>query len=148
MRGASALDQLLTEFKDAPIKVMVVWEPVLKTDFAAPLNRVLGLLHDPRVAQHWDPERILSADLVRSVNENPSRYGREEPLPADFIAWDVVAVFGKDARWDRDLPPPAYYGGPVVEAIEEARKAIEEEVGGTSPVTAPTGSPPHSGSQR
>jgi hypothetical protein len=124
VRGASALDQLLAEFKDAPIKVMVVWEPVLKTDFAAPLNRVLGLLHDPRVAQHWDPERILSTDLVRSVNENPSRYGREEPLPADFIAWDVVAVFGRDARWDGNLPPPMHYDGPVIEAMEETRKSI------------------------
>jgi hypothetical protein len=134
VRGASALDQLLAEFKDAPVKVQVVWEPVLKTDFAAPLNRVLGLLHDPRVAQHWDPERILSADLVRAVNENPSRYDMEQPFPADFVVWDVVAVFGKDARWERDLPPPAYYGGPVVESIEGARKAIAAQLGRETPL--------------
>jgi hypothetical protein len=35
-------------------------------------------------------------------------------------------VFGKDAHWERDAPPPAYYGGPVVEAIEEARKVVAD----------------------
>jgi hypothetical protein len=119
---------LLAEFPQAHLHVQVVWEPVLKTDFGAPLTQVLGLLEDRRVAQYWDPNRVISADLVRSVNENPPRYSREEKLPPGFVSWDVVAVFSKSARWERDLPVPAYYGGPVVHAIDDARKAIGEEL--------------------
>lgn len=112
-----------------------MWEPVLKTDIAAPSTRVLGLLRDRRVVQYWDPARVLSADMVRSANEDPARYGLEGPLPPDFIAWDVVAVFAKAARWDRDLPAPAYYGTPVVDSIDAARKALAAELAGAPAAT-------------
>lgn len=124
VRGASALNRLLRDFPDADLVVQVVWEPVLATDVAPPLSRVLGLMDDRRVTQHWDPARVLSADLVRAVNAFPERYGFEEPLSPDFVAWDVVAVFGPGARWERDVPVPAYYGGPVADVIEPTRNAI------------------------
>ena len=128
MRGASALDALLAEFPEAKLRVQVVWEPVLKSDIAAPLSRVLGLLQDRRVTQYWDPGRVVSSDLIRSVNEEPKRYGREDRLPPGFIAWDVVAVFAKSARWERDLPTPVHYEGPVVQAIGLTRQAIAEQL--------------------
>jgi hypothetical protein len=126
VRGASALDALLAEFPDARLRVQVVWEPVLKTDIAAPLTSVLGLIKDRRVRQYWDPGRIVSADLVRTFNQNPARYGRDEDLPPGFVAWDLVAVFAKDAHWERDLPVPVQYDGPVVHAIDATRTAIAE----------------------
>jgi hypothetical protein len=124
VRGASALNELLAEFPNARIRVQIVWEPVLKSDIAAPLTNVLGLLTDHRVTQYWDPERVVSQDLVRAVNSSPNRYRREEPLPPGFIAWDVVAVFPGDARWEGALPVPAYYGGPVVQVMTETKNSI------------------------
>ena len=124
MRGASALNRLLTEFPAAEIQVQVVWEPVLRTDVAAPLSGVLALLQDRRVLQYWDPDLRLSGDLVRAANRDPARYRLEEPFPPDFVAWDLVAVFGKTTRWDADLPVPLYYGGPVVDVIEETKKGL------------------------
>ena len=128
VRGASALDELLAEFPNARIHVQVVWEPVLKSDIAAPITKVLGLLDDQRVSQYWDPNRVVSQDLVRAVNAQPGRYRLEEALPPGFIAWDVVAVFGGDARWDDDLPVPAYYGGPVAHVMTETKESIAEQV--------------------
>lgn len=128
MRGASALNQLLAEFPDARLRVQVVWEPVIPSDIAPPLNRVLRLFEDRRVTQYWDPERVVSADIVRAVNAAPTRYGLEEALPPDFIAWDVVAVFAGAFRWETDLPVPVYYGGPVVDVIDETRQAIAGEL--------------------
>lgn len=106
--------------------MLVVWEPVLKSDLAAPLSGVLARLSDPRVTQYWDPGRVISADLVRSVNEEPARYGFEDVLPPGFVAWDVVAVFARSARWERDVPVPSHYDGPVVQAIDATRQAIAE----------------------
>ena len=128
MRGASALDQVLAAFPQARLHVQVVWEPVLATDVAAPFNRVLGLIDDPRVTQYWDPDLVLSAEIVRAVNGDPSRYGFEERLPPDFVVWDVVAIFPGSAGWDRDLPVPVYYGGPVLNDVENARRAIAAEL--------------------
>jgi hypothetical protein len=118
---------LLAEFPDAPLRVQVVWEPVLMTDVAPPLTGVLGRLEDDRVTQYWDPDRVLAADILRAVNQAPARYGFDGPLPQDFIVWDVVAVFDRTARWEADLPVPAYYGGPVVDVIEPTRRAIAAE---------------------
>lgn len=126
MRGASALDRLLAESPQARIRVLVVWEPVLKTDIAPPLSGVLASFADRRVTQYWDPGRVVSADMVRSVNETPVRYGFAEPLPPGFVSWDVVAVFAPSAHWERDVPVPRYFDGPVVKAIDATRKAIAE----------------------
>jgi hypothetical protein len=115
---------LLAEFPEAHLRVQVVWEPVLKSDIAAPLTPILGLFQDRRVTQYWDPNRVVSTDLVRSVNEDPARYRREDKLPSGFISWDVVAVFAKSAPWEQDLPVPIYYGGPVRDVIEDTRQAI------------------------
>jgi len=117
---------MLERFPDQPILVQVVWEPVLVTDIAPPLSRVLGLIPDRRVIQYWDPDRVLSSDLVRAANAHPEKYGLEEPFPPDFVTWDFIAVFGKSARWEGDLPGPTHYGGPVVQAIEEARASVSE----------------------
>ena len=128
MRGASAVDDMLAGFADVPIQVLVVWEPVLKTDVAAPLTGVLGLIGDRRVIQYWDPDLVVSTDIVRSANEDPARYSLEEPLPPGFIAWDAILVFGASARWDEDLPPPAHYDGPVAGAIDGVKRAIANEM--------------------
>lgn len=106
------------------MQIHVVWEPVLFTDVSEPVSKVLGLLDDPRIVQYWDAGLVVSADIVRAVNENPPLYGRDEPLPPDFIAWDVVAIFDPSAQWQRNLPPPAYYGGPVEDVLPETRKAL------------------------
>jgi hypothetical protein len=103
---------------------------VLLTDVAPPSSGTMKLLDDARVSQYWDPARVVSDDIVRAVNLEPARYGLDERLPADFIAWDVVAVFAPSSKWDRDLPPPAYYGGPVEDVISETRTALAGTLAG------------------
>lgn len=126
MRGGPALNGVLEGFPGAPIRAIVVWEPVLATDVSAPFSSVLALLPDARVAQFWDPERTLSRDIVRAVATDPRRYGFEKALSEDFIVWDVVAVFGADAQWSLDLPVPSYYDGPVYAATIGLQRAIED----------------------
>jgi hypothetical protein len=128
VRGASALNRLLAEFPGAPLHVQVVWEPVLKTDLAPPLTGVLNLIDDPRVVQYWDPRRVVSAELVRAVNQRPDRFGFDEPLPPEFVVWDVVALYDRSARWDGDVPVPIHYGGPVLNAIDQTREELSEQL--------------------
>ena len=60
MRGASALESLLEKQTDSHLRVFVVWEPVLATDLTAPSTITLRRIHDPRVKQYWDSNRLLS----------------------------------------------------------------------------------------
>jgi len=124
VRGASALDEVLAKFPEAPLKVVVVWEPVVRTDIAPPFKSALARIDDPRVSQFWDPDLALSRDIVRAVNDGPARYGFAEALPEEFIVWDVVAVFGEVDRWSDDLPVPVYYGGPVYSVTDELQEAL------------------------
>lgn len=128
MRGASALQRVLDDNPAAGLSVFVVWEPVVWTDLGPPMTSVLGLVHDRRARQYWDRERVLSEDILRGLRADPARYSLDEPLPDDTIVWDVVAVFPRGQLWDSDFPPPAYYGAPVVEAIDELRASLAKEL--------------------
>jgi hypothetical protein len=146
VRGASALQGLLDGHEDLPLRVYVVWEPVLFSDIAPPTSRTLRRIHDARVAQFWDADRVLSADILRAVRADPSRYSLQEELPEEFVLWDVVAAFPRGSRWDADLPVPFQYGGPVVDAIPSLRAALSAEGAGSTgppgPAAAAAQEPP------
>jgi len=127
VRGASALQEALTEKAKLPLRVFVVWEPVLVTDIAPPTTRTLGLIHDSRAAQYWDRERVLSEDIVRALRADPSRYpvGDElEKVDEETIVWDFIALFPRGVLWERDIPVPVFHGFPVVRSIAGLRQGL------------------------
>lgn len=125
MRGASALQQVLSERPGARIRAFVVWEPVLWSDIAPPIGRVLAETPDRRARQYWDRDRLLSAAVVQSALDDPGAWDLEEPFAPGAIVWDYVALYSPGARWDDALPAPAYQGYPVVEIIDELRRELE-----------------------
>ncbi|HXN45413.1 MAG TPA: hypothetical protein VN893_02160 [Bryobacteraceae bacterium] len=100
----------MKEFGGQPIRVFVVWEAVLPTDWTAPSTSTLRRISDTRAAQFWDKGRLLS----RAMGERDRR----------SIVWDQIIVYPRQAVWTQVPPPPSYRGGPVLEAIERARAEI------------------------
>ena len=117
MRGASALEAALATAGSADLKVFVVWEPVLSTDWGPPNAAALGRIGDRRVSQFWDRPHALSA-AIRAAGD-PRVLG-ERRLKGDIV-WDYVAVFPPGVRWDERYPVPEYAGAPVLDIIDEAR---------------------------
>jgi len=111
VRGASALESLLETQADPHLRVFVIWEPVLATDLSAPSTIALRRLHDPRVKQYWDPNRVLSH--VMGEHDRPS------------VVWDYIAVYKPAQIWTDAPPQPEFKGRPVVRFIEGTRKALE-----------------------
>lgn len=101
-----------------PLRVLVIWEPVLRTDLAPPTSHVLGHIADRRAAQFWDEGRLLSALLVKSARE------RGDPVPDDNIAWDLVAIYSPGVRWEDAPPRPDYADSPVVQGIDAVRQRL------------------------
>ncbi len=94
------------------MRVFVVWEPVLFTDWTAPSTAALRRIADSRAAQFWDKGRLIS----HSMGEHDRR----------SVVWDSIAVYGPGTVWN-DRPPQAIYqGGPVVRVVEPARKALAQ----------------------
>lgn len=111
MRGASALESLLEAQTDARLRVFVIWEPVLATDLSAPSTITLRRIHDRRVRQYWDSNRVLSHAM--GEHDRPS------------LVWDYIAVYKPDQIWTETPPQPEFTGRPVVRLIEGARKAMQ-----------------------
>ena len=93
------------------MRVFVVWEPVLPTDFTAPSTSALARIPDGRVIQYWDGKRALS----RLLGEH-SR---------STVVWDNIAVYAPGTLWQEAPPTPVYSDHPVRNVIGGARNAIQ-----------------------
>jgi hypothetical protein len=120
LQGASATEQLLQENNGASVRVFVVWEPVLATDFAAPSTSALARIPDVRASQYWDRKRALS-HLLGERNRST-------------VVWDSIAVYAPGTFWQDTPPKPVYSNGPVRDVINGAKDAIQRlRTSGTTP---------------
>lgn len=88
------------------IRVFVVWEPVLATDWRAPSTATLRRVSDQRARQYWDEGRLLSKAMGETGKKS--------------IIWDQVLVYGRGITWSETEPPKAILRvGPVVDVIDE-----------------------------
>lgn len=134
MRGASAIQDALREVPNLPLRVLVVWEPVLATDVAPPTNRVLARVLDRRAVQFWDEDRLISREILRA---SPSGAASDPDAEDGEIVWDYVAIHPAGSRWEGGPPPPDFEGGTVVEVIEEVRSRLGAESEDRSRPVAP-----------
>jgi len=120
LQGASATERLLHENNSRNVRVFVVWEPVLATDFAAPSTATLARISDVRASQYWDRERVLS-HLLGERNRST-------------VVWDSIAVYAPGTLWQDPPPKPIYSSGPVRDAISGAKDAVKSlGAGGKNP---------------
>ena len=126
MRGASAIQKVLSRNPDAKVSVFATWEPILLTDWSKPGQSVLNRIADSRVKQLWDPQHLLATQLAKDARP-------PQPAPEcctrDGILWDLVAVYPPDAVWREAIPPAALFNGAVVEqeaAIEAALRKLQQ----------------------
>jgi hypothetical protein len=99
--------------KDPNLRVFVIWEPVLSSDWGPPNGSALARMGDRRVVQFWDRPRALS-EAIRAAGDQPGRLKGN-------IVWDYVAVFAPGVRWEQQYPFPAFAGAPVLDIIDRAR---------------------------
>ena len=106
---------MLKEFAGKPIRVLVVWEPVLPTDWGAPSTSSLKRIGDPRAIQYWDKGRLISHLLGEHDRGS--------------IVWDQVAVFPAGTFWNEHPPQPLWEDGPVVRVTGPLHSAVARALG-------------------
>lgn len=109
----------MAQFAGKRVRVFVVWEPVLFSDWSSPSTATLGRISDTRAEQFWDKRRVVS----HSMGEHDR----------GSIVWDYIAVYPTGAVWEEHPPNPLYEGGPVVRVIGEARSALTQDLTQTKP---------------
>ncbi|HWF46645.1 MAG TPA: hypothetical protein VG168_06550 [Bryobacteraceae bacterium] len=100
----------MQRFIGKPIRVFVVWEPVLITDWTRPSTATLNRISDPRASQYWDRRRLISHSLGEHDRHS--------------VVWDFVAVYAPGTIWGGQPPEPIYRGGPVVRVIDSVNAAL------------------------
>jgi hypothetical protein len=106
------------------VRVLVVWEPILPTDWRPPSGSTLGRIPDGRVHQFWDPKHVVSAELkVRAARTPP------QPKPDCCVQkgfyWDEAILYPAGTRW-KDAPASLFWNGPVVKVIPSLDKKLLE----------------------
>jgi hypothetical protein len=94
------------------VKALIVWEPVLVTDWAAPSASALKRIEDVRATQFWDKKRLLSHAL--------GEHNRKS------IVWDSVSVYPAGASWQQRPQRAPYMNGPVDRVVDSTKAAITQ----------------------
>jgi len=113
LRGASAVEGFIAQHREEKFAVLVVWEPILPTDWTSPSSSTLARISDSRARQFWDPNHLVAQELKIAAEK------RLLPQPHccfnKGFNWDEVALYAPYSRWN-DAPAPAFWNGPVVKA--------------------------------
>ena len=105
------MGRLLREINNQDVRVFVIWEPVLPTDFVAPSTAALARIPDARAAQYWDRTRALS-HLLGERNRST-------------VVWDYIAVYAPGTLWQDAPPKPIYSDNPVRDVISGVKESIQ-----------------------
>jgi len=94
------------------VRVFVVWEPILSTDWSPPSTFALHRIADARVQQYWDPDHLIAKRLAA---DRRAPQPDEDCCERSGILWDLVAVYPVDPIWADRLPIAVMFNGPVVD---------------------------------
>lgn len=92
--------------KSDNLTVLVVWEPILPSDWGRPTHLVMARIPDRRVVQFWDKDHLIAKQLDTQLRtKQPSCCRHSGTL------WDLVALYPDRTKWDES--EPLYIDGPV-----------------------------------
>ena len=124
MRGASAVQQLLDRYPKQKLIVLIVWEPILLTDWTSPSRSTLARVSDPRARQFWDPQHLVAEQVSRMAKVQTSVPGPDCCKEKGFD-WDEAILYASRTQW-KYLRVPAFWNGPVYRVIPGLEKALRE----------------------
>ena len=121
LRGASAVAEVLKARSDAPVRVLVVWEPVLPTDWGSPSPSLTAFVADRRATHFFDRDRRLSASMGGPAMVQKLAADSKIEFEMKDVIWDVAFVYPPGARWgDRAASaraPVVDFGGDLSAAL-------------------------------
>src|SRR5712692_84403 len=115
LAGASAIQEILKQTHSVPIRVLVVWEPILPTDWSRPSGMVQSRISDPRAVQFWDKDHLVAKELQQQLS------GSKICCQRNGIIWDVAALYPNNVQWGS---APAFFDGAVLDVADDVRQHL------------------------
>ena len=105
--------------------MLVVWEPILATDWKSPSANTLARIPDRRVRQFWDAKHVVASALNEIAKQKP-----QQPEPSCCVQngfyWDDAILYAPQAHW-KDARASIFWNGPVVRIIPGLERALNEQ---------------------
>ena len=99
--------------------MLVVWEPILPTDWRAPGSLALRRISDQRAIQFCDPKHQVVLELQTIAKKHP-----EQSLPKCCARggyfWDDALLYAPGSDWGDSTA--AFFDGPVVRVIPDLER--------------------------
>ena len=105
--------------KSRNLTVLVIWEPILASDWSRPTRPVLARIPDERVIQFWDKDHLVAKQLDQQLSTLQPNCCRSEG-----VLWDLAAVYPRGVQWGGSKP--LFVDGPVVKVQQALAKRISE----------------------
>lgn len=106
------------------MRVLVVWEPILPTDWRPPSGSTLGRIPDGRVRQFWDPKHVVAAELKDRATRTPPQPKPDCCVQKGFY-WDEAILYPARTRW-KDAPASLFWNGPVVRIVPGLENSLSD----------------------
>jgi hypothetical protein len=114
----------LARHTDRKVRVLVVWEPILATDWRPPSGNTLARIADGRARQFWDPKHVVSLELKSRTSRTPLQPNPDCCIQKGFY-WDQAILFPAGTHW-MDAPASAFWNGPVVRVVPSLENSLRE----------------------
>ena len=118
LRGASAIEDILKRNPADRLRVLVVWEPILPTDWVSPGRLVQSRISDARVTQFWDRHHLVAKEFSQQLSASSQPHCCRN----DGILWDVAVLYLQPTQWNNASPD--FVDGPVVKASRDLAKML------------------------
>ncbi len=112
LQGASATESLLEKTRDPNLRVLVVWEPILPTDWEPPTTAVLTRIHEADVVQFWDHGHLVAQEIARELASDPAG-SQPHCCTLRGNLWDFAVLYPKGVVWQAAAPKAVFADGPV-----------------------------------
>jgi hypothetical protein len=104
-----------------PVRVLVVWEPVLPTDWGSPSPSLTSFVGDARAIHFWDRGRRLSVMLGGPPALDSLAHTKKVDFQMRDLIWDAAFVYPPGARWGARAETLL---APVVDYAEDLAAAV------------------------
>jgi hypothetical protein len=108
---------MLEQNRAAAVRVLVVWEPILPTDWSRPGGMVQSRVSDSRVVQFWDKDHFVAKELKQQFPGS-----RKLCCQRNGVLWDVAALYPPKIKWG--AAEPTYFGGAVLDVTDDVRQQL------------------------
>lgn len=103
------MERILKQTQYESVRVFVIWEPMLPTDWYRPTRPTLKRVSDARAEQFWDKSHLIAAQVEQQLQQfhgsHPSCCENQGHL------WDMAAVYAPGVKWGEAAP--LFDDGPV-----------------------------------